>query len=135
MFKYSVTTKKSLEEAVSALESSLKEQKFGVLWNLDVRKQLHSKGIETDVEFHILEVCNSAKAKEVLETNILVGYFLPCKIVVYKTKGETTSGAGQTTIGMIRPTTIVNFLEDASLNEFAKEVENILITAIDSAAV
>ena len=131
MFKYSVTTTKSPEEAVAAVEASLKELKFGVMWNLDVKKQLSSKGVATDVEFHILEVCNPVKAKEVLETNILVGYFLPCKIVVYKAKGE--SDAGQTTIGMIRPTTIVNFLEDARLTEFAKEVENIMITALNNA--
>lgn len=133
MFKYSVSTTKSPEEAIAALEASLKEQKFGVLWNLDVKKQLNSKGLETDVEFHILEVCNSPKAKEVLETNIQVGYFLPCKIVVYKAKGETTDEAVQTIIGMIRPTAIMKFLGDSRLAEFAKEVEDILITAINSA--
>lgn len=127
MFKYSVTTKKSCSEAITALESSLQEHKFGVLWNLDVKAQLNKKGLDSDIELYILEVCNSAKAKEVLETNILVGYFLPCKIVVYKDKVETV-------IGMVKPTSIVSFLQDDSLVEFAGEVENILTAAIDKAA-
>lgn len=127
MFNYSVTTKKTCNEAVSALESSLQEQKFGVLWSLDVRNQLNKKGVDTDIEFYILEVCNAAKAKEALETNIMVGYFLPCKIVVYNDKEETV-------IGMVRPTTIVNFLNDEGLVDFAKEVEDVLIAAIESAA-
>jgi uncharacterized protein (DUF302 family) len=34
MFDYTVQTTKSIDEAVHALEESLKEEKFGVLWNL-----------------------------------------------------------------------------------------------------
>ncbi len=125
MFKYSITTGRSYTETLTALENSLVEHKFGVLWKLDVKENLKKKGVDFDKDFHIFEVCNAPKAKEVLERNILVGYFLPCKIVVYVDKGETV-------IGMVRPTTIVEFLGDKSLLGFASEVEEILIKAIDA---
>ncbi|MHB9094268.1 MAG: DUF302 domain-containing protein [Eubacteriales bacterium] len=125
MFKYSITTGRSYTETLTALENSLVEHKFGVLWKLDVKENLKKKGVDFDKDFHIFEVCNAPKAKEVLERNILVGYFLPCKIVVYVDKGETV-------IGMVRPTTIVEFLGDQNLLGFASEVEEILIKAIDA---
>ncbi|MCL4442034.1 MAG: DUF302 domain-containing protein [Firmicutes bacterium] len=125
MFKYSITTGRSYTETLTALENSLVEHKFGVLWKLDVKENLKKKGVDFDKDFHIFEVCNAPKAKEVLERNILVGYFLPCKIVVYVDKGETV-------IGMVRPTTIVEFLGDQNLVGFASEVEEILIKAIDA---
>ena len=126
-FKYSIKSNKNYKDTLLALEASLAEHKFGVLWKLDIKDQLTKKGLDTDIEFNIFEVCNAAKAKEVLEKNILVGYFLPCKIVIYNDCGDTT-------VGMIRTTTIVNLLNDERLIEFAKEVETILISAIESAA-
>lgn len=127
MFNYSVTTDKEYNAALEALESSLAARKFGVLWKLDVKENLKKKGVEFDKDFHIFEVCNAPKAKEVLERNIMVGYFLPCKIIVFVDNGETV-------IGMVRPSTIVDFLGDNSLVDFAREVEETLIKAMDEAA-
>ncbi|MFP7253002.1 DUF302 domain-containing protein [Terribacillus goriensis] len=37
-----------------------------------------------DQSFRVLEVCDPFDAQRVLQQNQLVGYFLPCKIVVYE---------------------------------------------------
>ncbi len=126
MYKYSVISGKTYQEAITALEASLAEHKFGVLWKLDVKANLKKKGVEFDRDFQIFEVCNAPKAKEVLERNIEVGYFLPCKIVIFVKDGQTV-------IGMVKPTAIVSFLNDQGLVDFAKEVEGTLIKAIDGA--
>ena len=39
-FHYTVTTKKSIDEAISALEANLKEHKFGILWQLDLPSRI-----------------------------------------------------------------------------------------------
>ncbi|SDQ95572.1 Uncharacterized conserved protein, DUF302 family [Virgibacillus subterraneus] len=124
MFHYTVETTKSLEEAIQSLEQSLKEEKFGVLWQFDVKDTLQKKGFEFNQPFQVLEVCNPEEAQRVLSQNQLVGYFLPCKIVVYE-------DAGMTKIGMPKPTALIQMVEDESLNEIARDIENRMISSID----
>jgi len=89
-FHYSVVTEKNVEQAVQALEGSLKTNKFGVLWHLDLQAKVKVKGVDFETPYHVLEVCNPHEAKRVLTQNPLVGYFLPCKIVVYEANGRHT---------------------------------------------
>ncbi|KYP82054.1 DUF302 domain-containing protein [Ferroacidibacillus organovorans] len=125
-FHYSVTTNKSVDEAVEALEAALKEHKFGVLWKLDLRAKLEEKGVPLDMPYRVLEVCNPHEAKKVLSETPLVGYFLPCKIVVYEVDGKTQ-------IGLPKPTALMDVVGVASLNEIAQGVESTLIQAIEQA--
>ncbi|MBE3553338.1 MAG: DUF302 domain-containing protein [Kyrpidia tusciae] len=128
MFHYTVTTDKSLEESVRALEESLKERRFGVLWQMDIPEKLREKGVSFDTPYRVLEVCNPQEAARVLGKELLVGYFLPCKIVVYR-DGEKTK------IGLPRPTMLLGHAsEDAELREIARRVEEQLTAAVDAAA-
>ena len=124
--KYEKTTNKTFEEAVLSITKSLEEQKFGVLWKLNFKDKLHEKGVEFDKNFTILEVCNPHKAKEVLSMHIDVGYFLPCKIVVYEDNGPVK-------IGMMSPKTLIGMLGYDDLQNVAREVEEIMVTAINNA--
>lgn len=124
MFHYTVEVDKSLDEAVSALEASLKNEKFGVLWSLNMKETLAGKGVELDGDYLILEVCNPHEAKRVLEKSPLVSYFLPCKIVVYKENGTTK-------VGLPRPTELIKLLEDEELQTIASDIERRLIASID----
>lgn len=126
MFEYTVTTDKEFNLAVSDLKQALSEIKFGVLWELDVPSKLKEKGVEYQGQFRILEVCNPHHAKEALEKDVRVGYFLPCKVVVYKDKGQTK-------IGTVRPSVLVDMLGDKGLQSFAAEVEKELTTALNKA--
>ena len=124
--KYEVVTSKSFNEAVESLVKSLEEHKFGVLWKLNFKDKLKEKGIEFDRNFMIFEVCNPHKAKEVLSKHIDVGYFLPCKLVVYE-EGSTVK------IGMVKPDILIGLLNHNDMEDTAKDVQNILISAIDHA--
>lgn len=126
MFDYTVTSEKGFLEAVESLKKALQLVKFGVLWELDLPGKLREKGVHYEGDFRILEVCNPIKAKEAIESEIMAGYFLPCKIVVYVQNGVTK-------IGTIRPTSLIEMIKNNSLNSFAAEVEQELITAIDNA--
>lgn len=124
--KYEVVTSKSFDEAVDSVVKSLEEQKFGVLWKLNFKDKLKEKNIDFDSNFMILEVCNPHKAKEVLSKHIDVGYFLPCKLVVYEDSGVVK-------IGMVSPDKLIGLLNHSDLEDIAKEVQNIMITAINNA--
>jgi uncharacterized protein (DUF302 family) len=123
--KYEVVTNKSFDEAVSSIIKSLETQKFAV-WKLNFKERLHEKGINFDSSFMILEACNPHKAKEILSDYPDVGYFLPCKVAVYEVKGSIV-------IGMMRPEILINMLGYEDLSDTAKEVEEILMKAIDDA--
>lgn len=123
--KYERELNKPFDDAVNMLKTSLSENKFGVLWELNFKDKLKEKGLDFDYNFKILEVCNPIQAKEVLSRDIEVGYFLPCKLVVYE-KGSSVF------VGMMKPTEIMQMLGNSELNSVAREVEDVLKNAIDN---
>lgn len=124
-FHYTVTTDKSIEETINTLEENLKENKFGILWQLDIPSKLQEKGVHTYTNpYRVLEVCNPHEAARVLNKDELVGYFLPCKITVYESEGKTK-------IGLPKPTALVNMLDDAELKEIAQGIETTLINVLE----
>ncbi|WP_299095369.1 DUF302 domain-containing protein [uncultured Metabacillus sp.] len=127
-FDYTVETKDNIQTAISSLEETLKEEKFGVLWEFDIKGKLQEKGLEFNQDYKVLEVCNPQEAQRILSENQMVGYFLPCKIVVYSDQGKTK-------IGMPRPTALVSMVNDDKIKELAKDIEHRLIGCIDKSIV
>ena len=123
---FELPTGKLYDEAVDALKTSLKPYGFGVLWEMNFKDKLREKDFEFDIDFKVLEVCNPAKAHEVLSSDISAGYFLPCKMAVY-------SKDGQIYIGMLKPTSLIELHGNKDLEEVAEEVEHDLIAAITEA--
>ena len=125
-YTYAVKTDKTVVEAVKTVQKSLKENGFGTLWEMNVPAKLQEKGVDYHREAVILEVCNPKQAKRALEANPEAIYFLPCKVVVF-------DDDGQTTIGMMLPSVMLEALQDSNLNAFALEVEDALRQSIDLA--
>lgn len=122
---YTVITNKTVNEAVKALEKTVKENKFGVLHIHNVKNTLNEKGVEFANECQILDVCNPHKAKEILSTDMLLSMVLPCKISVYQDNKQTK-------ISMMNPTAVFPNIND-TLSNLAQEVEQSLKTIIDQA--
>ena len=125
-FHYTVETDKSIDETIKSLETTLKEEQFGVLWDFDLTAKLQEKGMDFDSPYRVLEDCNPKEADRVLKEDKVIGYFLPCKIVVYE-------DAGKTKIGLPKPTTLIDLANNEKLTEIATDVENRLIRSIDQA--
>ncbi|WP_281658826.1 DUF302 domain-containing protein [Halobacillus sp. Cin3] len=124
MFHYTVETEKSVEQAVESLEANLKEEQFGVLWNFDLKGKLNEKGLDFEDDFRVLEVCNPKEAQRVLEQNKMAGYFLPCKMVVYKEQEQTR-------IGMPKPSSLTQMVNDDQILAMAEDIESRLIRCMD----
>lgn len=119
-------TDKPYDTAVADLKKSLQARFFGVLWELNLKDKLQEKGQDFNTNFTVLEVCNPAKASQVLTRKIDAGYMLPCKMGVYEKDGRTW-------LGMQNPLKLIEVMGDDSLTEFAKEVADTLSAAIDEA--
>lgn len=124
MFHYTVETNKNVEEAVESLEANLKEEQFGVLWNFDLKGKLNEKGLQFEDDFRVLEVCNPKEAQRVLNQNKMAGYFLPCKVVVYKEQDQTR-------IGMPKPSSLTQMVNDDQILAMAEDIESRLIHCMD----
>ncbi|UKS65674.1 DUF302 domain-containing protein [Rossellomorea marisflavi] len=123
-FHYTVQADGTMKEAITALEDALKEESFGILWTFDIKDKLTEKGFTVDEPYMVLELCNPQEAERVLKENKLVGYFLPCKIVVYQDQGAIK-------IGLPKPTALIGLLDDPELKELAGDIERRLIGCID----
>ena len=123
---FEVKTNKDFETAVIDLKKSLSENSFGVLWEMNFKDKLQEKGLDFDKNFKVFEVCSPPRAKVVLDQNLEAGYMLPCKMVVYEKEGEVR-------IGMMKPTSMAELMNDKGLTDVAEEVETILRKAIDGA--
>lgn len=118
-------TDKTIADAMASLKDHLKENSFGVLFELNFKDKLNEKGIEFADDYYILEVCNPKEAKKVLDKNIQAGYILPCKMVV-RSEGENTY------IGMTSPEALMNLYEQKDLNDFAEGIEETLRNVIEA---
>jgi uncharacterized protein (DUF302 family) len=126
MFHYTVETTNSINETITRLEKNLAEEQFGILWQFDVKAKLLEKGLNFEDEYQVLEVCNPKEAERVLSQNKMIGYFLPCKIVVFADKGKTK-------LGMPKPSFLINSVadNDKELMEMALDIEKRLVACID----
>lgn len=124
-FHYTVESNKTIDETIMSLESNLKVHSFGILWQMDIPEKLQEKGVLAYTNpYRILEVCNPQEAANVLNHNEMAGYFLPCKIAVYKSNGKTK-------IGLPRPSALVNMLNDKELRKIAEGIEETLIQVLE----
>ncbi len=119
-FSYTIKTQKTIDEAIEAITTGLKEMGFGVLGTLNFKEILQKKGVEFKDEYRLLEVCNPTAAKQVLESNPEIGLLLPCTIAVYQKDGENW-------ISLAKPTSLLANIHDNKLDKFGKEIEDKLV--------
>jgi uncharacterized protein (DUF302 family) len=124
--RFDVTTELTVDQAVERVTAELAKRGFSVLWALNVNAKLEEKGLQLQLPYRILEVCSAPRAKQALETNPAVGFYLPCKVVVYAQDGRTH-------IGLPRPEALIGQLGDDRLRGLADEVGRVLVEAAGAA--
>ncbi|HUT14213.1 MAG TPA: DUF302 domain-containing protein [Thermoguttaceae bacterium] len=123
---YARESQSPIDEVVKKLEVAATENKFGILGVHDLKQKMNSKGIEFQRECRIFEVCNPAKAKTVLDTDMAISNALPCRISVYEE-------ADRVKVSTIRPTALLAMFGRPELQPVAQEVEDTMIRIIDAA--
>lgn len=120
---YEVVSDKSFDDAVEAVIDRTKANGFRVLHVHDVQATLAEKNFEQG-PLKIIEVCNAKYAHTALKIEITVSLLMPCRINVYVTDGSTV-------ISTVRPKSLAGIFDKAELQNFAEEVESILLRIID----
>lgn len=125
---YQKPTTLAFDEAIERVKDELKQRSFGVLWELNMADKLAEHELDLGAKFVVMEVCNPQKAHQVLTQEITVGYFLPCKMVVFEKDDQVY-------VGTIKPSFLMNQMEGLDLADVATEVEAVLEAAVDAVAV
>ncbi len=125
-YAYEEKSSQSYEETLEKLKQAITDNSFGVLYEVNLKDKIEGKGFDFVSNFTVLDVCNPKLAKDVLDEQIEVGYFLPCKVVVYEKEGGVYAG-------LLKPTVLIDMVDNDSLHDAAVEVEEILTKAVKAA--
>jgi len=124
-FELTVTSDKTFENAVAAVEQEAAENGFRVLHTHDVAATLTEKGFPCE-PLKIVEICNARYASQVLAKDVKISLMLPCPISVYVAEGKTH-------ISTMLPTSIIEFFPHAGIEELATAVEQIVVDIVERA--
>lgn len=109
----SKTVNASFETLAERVPELLKEQGFGVLTEIDVKKTLKAK---LDVDFKkylILGACNPQLAHQAFTAEDKIGALLPCNVVIID------QGKGMTEVAIINPLTAMAQVGNDQLHNVA----------------
>lgn len=120
---YQVVTPKSFEDVVEAVQKKTQENGFRVLYIHDVQATLAEKNFQRE-PLKIIEVCNAKYAHTALSVDVTVSLLMPCRINVYRQEGMTM-------VSTVKPKVLVTIFNNNELNDFADEVEEVLVKIID----
>lgn len=113
------------DEALARVKDALKEEGFGVLTEIDVKKTLREK-LQADFRrYHIIGACNPPLAHRALQAELDVGLLLPCNVVVYE------EGDGSV-VTAFDPEAAMGIAGNEALSEIAKEAKTRLKRALES---
>jgi uncharacterized protein (DUF302 family) len=124
--KYGITrvVNAGYEETIARVRELLKEEGFGVLTEIDVKRTLKEK-IDKDVEpYTILGACNPRLASRALEAEPDIGLLMPCNIIV-------ASRPEGTEVGAVNPQTLVEITSNPVLAEVSHEADERLRRVIE----
>jgi uncharacterized protein (DUF302 family) len=120
-YGFSVDLELDVDQADAKVRDLLKEEGFGVLTEIDVRKTLKAK---LDVEFReyrILGACNPPLAYRALQAEPAIGLLLPCNVVV-----EARPDGGST-VSFLDPLAALTMSGNADLREIAVDASERLM--------
>ena len=114
------------EQAVEKITTSLKEEGFGVLTEIDVKATLKKK---LDVDFRryvILGACNPPFAHKALQAELEIGLMLPCNVIVYE------ADDGRSVVSAMNPMAALGIVDNPDLQEVAEKVTEKIQRAVET---
>jgi uncharacterized protein (DUF302 family) len=114
-------------QAVDSVTAALKEQGFGVLTEIDVKRTMKEKRQIDFRPYIILGACNPLLAERALEAELDLGLLLPCNVVVYESDGGSVVEA-------MDPEPVLGMIGNPKLEPIAREVKERLQKALDQVA-
>ncbi|MFX0085203.1 MAG: DUF302 domain-containing protein [Candidatus Hodarchaeota archaeon] len=129
MVNYEISTilNEDYDIVVEKTIKALKNEGFGVLTEIDLKKTLKEKLNEKFERYIILGACNPPFAKKALDLEREIGLVLPCNVIIQ----ELEEGK-KTKVAAIDPEKMFKIINKAQLEPIAIEVKKKLQNVINS---
>lgn len=109
-----------IDEAQQKIATALKTEGFGILTEIDVKATLKKK-IDVDFrDYKILGACNPKLAHGALQTDLSVGLFLPCNVILY------TDDEGDITVSIGKPSAMFAAVDAPEIKAIAADVDGMI---------
>jgi len=125
-YGYKRVVQLSFKNANIRIRETLKEQGFGVLTEIDVRKTLKEKLNKDFKKYVILGACNPPLAFQALNDEEAIGLLLPCNVILWENDDLST------TIAAIDANKMMTIVEKDQLYDIARKVDSLLQAAVDN---
>ena len=124
MYYLNKTTKLSFSDAEAQIREQLKAVGFGILTEIDLQATLKTK-IDKDIQgYKILGACNPNFAYQAVQEEEKIGIMLPCNVTIIENKNGTVD------ISIMDPEVALKVVENENIIPFAKEVKQLLESAL-----
>ena len=115
------------ETALARTRDALKAEGFGIISEIDMSATFKEKlGVDFR-RYTILGACNPGFAIRALTTDLEMGQFLPCNVIVF----DSATGTGST-VSIVDPVAMLGDITDPALHEVAGEVGERLSTVAET---
>ena len=125
-YYYTKKLNMNFTEAVEKVRSSLAEQGFGVLSEIDIQETLKKKLNVDFYKYKILGACNPKKAFAALQEEDKIGVMLPCNVIIQqKEEGLPTE------VSVVDPVATMQTVGNDNLTTIAEEVSKMLQACLE----
>ena len=124
-YGYQKTVSISFKDVDSKIRSTLAENGFGVITEVDIKKTFKEKLNIDYPRFRILGACNPELAEKALKMQSEVAMLMPCNVVFWENEDSTV------TLSAIDAEQQLGVTEHDDLIQIGKDVNIMLKTAID----
>jgi uncharacterized protein (DUF302 family) len=116
-YYFSKKIERSFDKVLERVISSLKNEGFGVLTEIDVKETLKKKLNVDFQKYTILGACNPPFAYQALKAENKIGTMLPCNVIVQEIS------EGQAEVAAVDPVASMKAIENPALLEIANQVQ------------
>lgn len=117
----------SFEDVTEKVKIAFKEQKFGVVMEIDMDEKISEKLEDVEMKpYKILGVCNPVYAYKTLQEEENIGVFLPCKVLI-KQKDNN-----QVEVVAVNPSVLMKMMGNDKLTSIADDVTVKFKQALDN---
>jgi len=116
MYGFSIRLDLPFASAVDRVTETLKQERFGVLSDIDVQATMKAKLNIDGLPYRILGACNPPLAHRAIEADPDIGLLLPCNVVV---RAEADGGI---VVAFMDPVAVLQLVERPGIAELAREV-------------
>jgi uncharacterized protein (DUF302 family) len=124
-YYFSKTIHTTLDEATNRVKSTLKEEGFGIVSEMNMHKTLNKKLGKKIKPYRILGACHADFAWETIQKEENIGVFLPCKVILKE------KGANKIEVVAVNPSKLLELPDNHYLLGLGEEVKESFLRALE----